>query len=94
MTQLNIRAYYQFDGPSHKDPLRSKLEHEDVVRNLMLLESDFCHALDDNAKIEIVTEEYDKEQIYLSLQSEYSRDKLISIVEHVLNQAELYGEVV
>ena len=94
MTQLKIRAYYQYDGPSQKNPFGTKLAHDDVVHNLMLLESDFCHALDDNAKIEVTDEEYDREQIYLSIEAECPREKLISIIEHVLERAQLYGEII
>jgi len=94
MAKLKIRAYYQYNGPSLKDPLRSKLVHEDVVRNLELLESDFCHTLGDNATIEITTKKYDQEQVWLSIQAECSREELLPIIEDVLHKAELLGDII
>jgi len=94
MTQIKIRAYYKYDGPTYTDPLNSKLSHEDVVHNLRLLDSDFCHALDETAKIEVTDEYFDEQQIEMLIQADCSQAELKSVIERVLSKAQLYGQII
>jgi hypothetical protein len=93
MTQINFRAYYKYDGPTPNNPIASELSDEDVLHNLMMLESDFIHFLDDKSKIKITKEDYQKKQVWIQIQANCSTKELKSVIEEVLGKAQLYGEI-
>jgi len=92
MTGVRVRVYYQYDGPSSVDPLRSELSNDEVTRNLKLLPNDLVHAFDEGTKIEVRRQNYEAKEIEISIQAECSRDEILEVVKNALRQSDLYGE--
>lgn len=93
MSEVRLKAYYLYNGPSQKNPLRTKLSDDDVIWNLKMLSDDFTHALDEPARIEVTREDYDHKEIELFIQANCTREELLNIVKDVLSKADLYGEI-
>lgn len=93
MTELRLKAYYQYDGPCLANPLRTELADDDVIRNLTLLPNDFSHALDESATIEVTREDYENKEIELVIRANCTIEELHDVARNLLRQADLYGKI-
>jgi len=93
MTELTVKAYYQYDGPCREDLWPNELPDDDVIRNLRLLPSDFSHALDESATIEVIREDYDHKEIEIRIRANCTREELHAVAKSLLSKAGLYWKV-
>lgn len=93
MSELRLKAYYQYDGPNLVHPLRSELPDDDIIWNLKMLPNDLTHALDECAEIKVTREDYDRKEIELSIRANCTLEELLNVVKDALNKADLYGKI-
>lgn len=93
MTELRLKAYYQYDGPCPENPLRSELSDDDVISNLKLLPNDFSHALDKSATIDVKRVDYEHKEIEILIQANCTREELHTVTINLLRRADLYGKI-
>ena len=93
MTEIRLKAYYQYNGPCNADPIRTPLSDDDALRNLKLLESDFTHALSEKASIVVKGVDEDRKEVVLHIKADCTHDELIRVIKEVLAKADLYGEI-
>lgn len=93
MSELRLKAYYQYNGPSPASPLRSELPDDDVIWNLKMLPNDLTHALDERAEIEVPCEDYDRKEIELSIWANCTLEERLDMVKDALSKADLYGKI-
>ncbi len=93
MSEIKLRAYYQFDGPTTADPLGRVLPDEEVIHKLEFLGNHIEHMLDESDQVEVTREDLKQKEVELFIRAACPLEELRGVVEEALKQAKLSKKI-
>ena len=93
MNKVSGTAFYQYNGPSVENPLRTELTEEELCRTLHTLNSDLTHYFPSSAKISTEEPDLKNKQVKFSVEINSDRESIIRDLEVIFRNADLYGRL-
>jgi hypothetical protein len=92
MNRFQYRAYYEFNGPSHADPFRSKKADSEVAEALARFPQDLQHFIDPLATVETPQVQTDPASCYVIVVTPADEPTTDEAVRRCLNSLDLFGQ--
>jgi hypothetical protein len=93
MNRFAYRVYYQYNGPSHSDPLRSPKDSDEIGEALRYFPNELCHYLSDqDATVSHEQTKNKPNSIIVFVATVLEEAKTDDAVKLCLNGLDLFGE--